>query len=1502
MAKLGWRLSKRETNSSRGKKLRHEQLEERRVLTTYWVSNDFDSGSGSLRYAIGQANAHSGADEIKFDASFNVPRVIALTTGQINITDELEVSGPGANLLTVRATDVDGIKNGNGSRIFSIDDGNGGSRFLATIAGVTLTGGDVDGTLGAEGGAIRSLEDLEVHESVISNNAIVGLASNGLAAGEQFYGGGIAVLYGAELTISSSIVTNNQLIALVSGVELVGITLTGAGVYSGGNLTVTDSIVSKNSSFIDMSYATDDIDQQSGHTPILRGGGIAIDTGELNVTRTVVDGNSLKIAGQGIDSQSADNTGIVTGAGIYAVGGAYNVSYTTISNNVAEWDIGFIGVSSWLQFEAFGAGAYLVGDTVVDSSTFSGNQIVSELRNSLNLHLLPHAFISQGAGIYLSGIDNAFDIRHSTIANNHILTGEGWGKVEMTGAGLQASAGLSLNHVLLGDNDFRRVNTSQVVREDLSTRYYPGGYAEALDSEYSLIETFDVGSSLSGNGNILSQDPSLERLDANGGFFLPDGSRIQTHALRTGSLAIDSGDEDIINPPDFDQRLTPYERIFNGDGIGEAVIDIGAFEKQPIDADDYNADFNNDGRVDGADFLIWQRGFGIATGATHSQGDANFDGDVDSNDLDIWKQQFGRGMGSIPSADYDTNGHVDRDDFLTWMTYFGTSTGATLSTGDADADGDVDEFDFLAWQIGFSDEAGGWSYNGGNDEFGDLTSGTILVSTLEDEDDGDYRLGRLSLREAIAIASEAVGVTEIVFASGLTGTIELALGALVLSNDVTINGPDAEKLVIDAGGLSRVFTINAGTEVTISGLTVTGGGNVSTGGGILNNGVLTLESVVVSGNTTTALGYGGGILTQNGLTGTASLYLRNSTVDGNHAAIGSGLYLSLDDGEVEITGSTISNNVALGLATSTYSAGGGLAADSTNTSSIEITNSTFSGNHAFYSGGIRLQNSLASFSLVNSTIAYNIGNDSGGLQRLNNTSDPVLHNTIVSENTAHSTSTKLDILGSVDLTNSTYNLIGSGGAGGLSNTNGNIILSSPNTAGLAPLGDYGGKTKTHALKTTSPAIDKGSNAYATTYDQRGLGFTGKYDLPDGTYPNGGGGYRDIGAYEASTGTTLIVRSDDDRNNSVNLKATTDSLRLREAIALSADLAGKETIVFDFIEWNDDEIALSSILGSLDVTSDLTIYASDVLPVTINAFGNSSVFVIDGATVVMRGITITGGNGDDAGGIYASDSNLTLDEVSVSGNTGADTGGVLVDTGVLTIINSTVDDNQGDLVGGVKVLAAELNVYGSTISSNGGPDSGGIYLLSAEPASILNSTISGNTGYWFGGVAAFGGTSLSIINSTITDNSADTSGYSGGLMVGSYTTAILHNTILAGNYAGTSDSDLYVHINGDIDSDSSYNLIGYDPDDYFSDLKGNIRGTISALDAKLMPLADNGGPTLTHALMYDSAAVDAGDDTIDDLWEIDFDQRGFDRTADNVYGFGDGIDIGAVELAVGELYA
>ena len=87
---------------------------------------------------------------------------------------------------------------------------------------------------------------------------------------------------------------------------------------------------------------------------------------------------------------------------------------------------------------------------------------------------------------------------------------------------------------------------------------------------------------------------------------------------------------------------------------------------------------------------------------------------------------------------------------------------------------------------------------------------------------------------------------------------------------------------------------------------------------------------------------------------------------------------------------------------------------------------------------------------------------------------------------------------------------------------------------------------------------------------------------------------------------------------------------------------------------------------------------------------------------------------------------------------------------------------------------------------------------------------------------------------------------------------LHHSIVAGNFTGTGTTA--ADVSGTVAPASSFNLIGVDTGlGGISDrTQGNRVGTAaSPLDPRLGPLADNGGPTLTHALLPASPAIDAG---------------------------------------------
>ena len=143
-----------------------EVLEDRTLLTAFTVVNTNDSGTGSLRDAIELANANAGADTISFDAALAGQTIVL--TDELLISDDLTITGLGADQLTL---------DGNGdSRIFNVDDGDWNTTIAVEISGVTLTNGFSD----QAGGAISNWENLSILNVSFKNNKS---ASNGGAIG-----------------------------------------------------------------------------------------------------------------------------------------------------------------------------------------------------------------------------------------------------------------------------------------------------------------------------------------------------------------------------------------------------------------------------------------------------------------------------------------------------------------------------------------------------------------------------------------------------------------------------------------------------------------------------------------------------------------------------------------------------------------------------------------------------------------------------------------------------------------------------------------------------------------------------------------------------------------------------------------------------------------------------------------------------------------------------------------------------------------------------------------------------------------------------------------------------------------------------------------------------------------------------------------------------------------------------------------------------------------------
>jgi predicted outer membrane repeat protein len=324
-----------------------------------------------------------------------------------------------------------------------------------------------------------------------------------------------------------------------------------------------------------------------------------------------------------------------------------------------------------------------------------------------------------------------------------------------------------------------------------------------------------------------------------------------------------------------------------------------------------------------------------------------------------------------------------------------------------------------------------------------------------------------------------------------------------------------------------------------------------------------------------------------------------------------------------------------------------------------------------------------------------------------------------------------------------------------------------------------------------------------------------------------------------------------------------------------------------------------------------------------------------------------------GGIY-SEGTLTLDNCVVSGNYSEEFGGGIGMSGVLTLINSIVSENTAGVSGGIsgggtlvmtnsKVvdnranrsnggigLCGWITMTRSAVSDNTAAErAGGIFqnchersiimvestisgntaggigggIVTSGPLTLTNSTVSGNTaGDIGGGIYKYGAMTL-LTNSTVSYNTAV-----GGGGIYSQATLTLRSSTISGNIAtgaigggailnqgGRVESSMATLIDGDCSTTSDQFLTsrGYNiesPGDTCGFDQPTDRPETTATELNLGELADNGGPTRTHALLTEPV-VSVAIDWIPAYWcEVETDQRGEPRPETG----GDACDVGAFE--------
>ena len=559
--------------------LRVEQLEDRVVPSTFTVTSLADSGAGSLRAAITQADASTGPSTINFAVTGTITLESALPAFSQNIS----ILGPGPSSLTLQR---DAAAAAFGFLDIDPDE-------TVTIYGLTMSGGQAPNA--AYSGGITANDDtLTVNNCVIENNngcAGVGILDNAAGTGGSltvqnstfsnnshpvpdtsgFYGAGIGCEFLTSLTVSNCEFSQNSAGA--------------GGAIWYGNVTatsITDSTFSGNSA----SYLA----PTTGLTVQGYGGAIYGDnnSGSVLISSCTFIGNTAVQSGGAIEEVSTSP--VITDCtfiGNRATGSSAD-EFSTGSGGAIEWQAGIqISGCTFSSNSANNDGGAL--DVVsgspsintITDSTFTANSsanqggaiwisegAIASTNTISDCTLTANTAVNAGGAIWMQfdapGVTN---INNSTIAGNEVGTGGDPGSgvwLEPTTTGTLGT--VTFFDTIVAGNFIGSTPGGDAGMECNTTSMWNIGL-----SAYSIIgsegEDFSLPNGINGNlvgSNANPINPLLGALQNNGG-------PTETMALLPGSPALNAGSAS--GAPTTDQRGLP--RVVNG------LIDIGAWQHQP---------------------------------------------------------------------------------------------------------------------------------------------------------------------------------------------------------------------------------------------------------------------------------------------------------------------------------------------------------------------------------------------------------------------------------------------------------------------------------------------------------------------------------------------------------------------------------------------------------------------------------------------------------------------------------------------------------------------------------------------------------------------------------------------------------------------------------------------------------------------------------------------------------------------------------------------------------
>ncbi len=544
------------------------------ITHTFTVTNSSDSGTGSLRQAILNANADSLQPPGVVDViNFNLGpgnHTITLTSAVLDITaKDLTIMGTGAKLVS--------ISGGRNLEDFKIEAG-----ANVTISGLTITEGSA-----TVGGGINNAGHLTLNNDILNNNIAVtaggGIFNSGtlivnnsvFSNNNAVFGGGLENI--ESLSINSSSFTNNAANSTGGGIYTSKLANVSGLVFSGNqagfaethnvsgpinfNTIVVDSLADSTGGQLNQGT----VSLRDALNVIAPGGTITfaaeLAKGEITLTQGELALNTnVKIQGLGADKLTISgnkqsrlfsiNTGVIA-----------EINGLTIANGVASDDGGGILNRGTLT---------LMNDMLIGNSALSGGAIF----NSGNLTLLGDTF-SGNAATYLGGavVNNAGILNATNITFSGNRAGLDGGALWNNGTTNLLNDTIAFNQALNGGG-IRNLGVMNL-HDTLIAKNTALGSADIFgdfgSQGFNLIGTLSMKATGFINGRKGDQvGTDVNPIDPKLGVLKNNGGTTFTHALLTESKAINLGDPTNANNPKTDQR-----------GIARpqrSRADIGAFE------------------------------------------------------------------------------------------------------------------------------------------------------------------------------------------------------------------------------------------------------------------------------------------------------------------------------------------------------------------------------------------------------------------------------------------------------------------------------------------------------------------------------------------------------------------------------------------------------------------------------------------------------------------------------------------------------------------------------------------------------------------------------------------------------------------------------------------------------------------------------------------------------------------------------------------------------------